>query len=54
MGIEVSGLNLNWAKTQENKNGIVKSLTSGIEMLFKKNKVAYMKGSGAFLSKDTM
>ena len=30
----------------ENKNGIVTSLTKGIEGLFKKNKVTYMKGNG--------
>ena len=54
MGIEVGNVNLNWSKTQENKDGIVKSLTSGIEHLFKKNKVTYMKGSGSFQSKDTM
>ena len=30
MGIEVGSVNLNWGKTQENKDGIVKSLTGGI------------------------
>ena len=54
MGIEVEGVKVNWQKTQENKDGIVKSLTNGIEMLFKKNKVEYKKGSGAFVDKNTM
>ena len=54
MGIEIGQVNLNWAQSQKNKDGIVNSLTSGIEHLFKKNKVTYMKGSGAFLDKETM
>ena len=54
MGIEVGNVNLNWGQTQKNKDGIVTSLTSGIEHLFKKNKVTYMKGEGSFINKDTM
>ena len=54
MGIEIDGVKINWQKTLQNKNGIVKSLTSGIESLFKKNKVEYMKGFGAFVDKNTM
>jgi dihydrolipoamide dehydrogenase len=49
-GINVQGSSLDWAKTQENKNGVVSSLTKGIEGLFRKNKVAYVKGTGSFLS----
>jgi dihydrolipoamide dehydrogenase len=45
---------VNWAKTQETKDGIVTSLTKGIEGLFKKNKVTYLKGSGSFADKNTM
>lgn len=44
MGIEVGNVNINWAQTQKNKDGIVTSLTKGIEGLFKKNKVTYIKG----------
>ena len=54
MGIEIKNLNVNWAQTQKNKDGIVTSLTKGIEGLFKKNKVAYMKGSGSFVDSTTM
>jgi len=54
MGIEVGNTNLNWGKVQETKDGIVTSLTKGIEGLFKKNKVSYMKGSGSFVDQNTM
>ena len=54
MGIEVGHVSLNWAKTQQHKDGIVKSLTSGVEHLFKKNKVTYMKGYGSFVNKETL
>ena len=53
-GIEISKPNLNWSKVQSTKNGIVTSLTKGIEGLFKKNKVSYMKGLGTFVDKNTM
>ena len=36
------------------KEKVVKGLTSGIEGLFKKNKVDYLKGSGSFKSNDTL
>jgi hypothetical protein len=36
-----------WAR----KNGIVKQLTSGIKMLFKKNKVTLLNGHGAFVGR---
>ena len=54
MGIEVNGLNINWGQTQKNKESIVTSLTKGIEGLFKKNKVTYLKGSGQFVDATTM
>ena len=47
-------MNVNWNQTQKNKEGIVTSLTKGIEGLFKKNKVTYMKGSGEFVDQNTM
>jgi dihydrolipoamide dehydrogenase len=37
---------LNLKKMLQNKDAIVKGLTGGIEMLFKKNKVDYIKGHG--------
>ena len=36
------------------KDKAVNGLTSGIQYLFKKNKVDYMKGLGKFLSKDSL
>jgi dihydrolipoamide dehydrogenase len=36
------------------KEKIVTSLTSGIEYLFKKNKVDYVKGWGSFKDKNTL
>lgn len=54
MGIEVNGLNINWGQTQKNKENIVTSLTKGIEGLFKKNKVTYLKGLGSFVDSTTM
>lgn len=36
----------------KNKDKAVKGLTTGIEFLFKKNKVDYIKGWGSFTSKD--
>lgn len=36
----------------KNKDKAVKGLTSGIEFLFKKNKVDYVKGWGSFASKN--
>ncbi len=53
-GINTTGVTLDWPKTQENKNGVVSSLTKGIEGLFRKNKVTYVKGHGAFLDSKTM
>ena len=54
MGIEVQNMNVNWNQTQKNKDGIVTSLTKGIEGLFKKNKVTYMKGEGRFVDASNM
>ena len=36
------------------KEKVVKGLTTGIEGLFKKNKVDYIKGTGSFKSHDTL
>lgn len=54
LGIEVSGLNMNWQTTQQKKDKIVGGLTSGIEYLFKKNKTDYIKGTGRITGKDSM
>ncbi|AQZ19081.1 LPD1 (YFL018C) and IRC15 (YPL017C) [Zygosaccharomyces parabailii] len=48
-GIDIKGeVVLNIEQFQKAKDTVVKQLTGGIEMLFKKNKVTYYKGNGAF------
>ncbi|KAG6369819.1 hypothetical protein JVT61DRAFT_12526 [Boletus reticuloceps] len=49
-GIEVSGISLNLPQMLKAKDQSVVSLTKGIEMLFKQNKVDYIKGAGSFVS----
>jgi dihydrolipoamide dehydrogenase len=49
-GISVSGTKVDIAKMQARKDGIVGKMTKGIEFLFKKNKVTWLKGFGKFLS----
>ena len=51
-GIEFTGLKLNLDKMMMNKNKSVQVLTKGIEFLFKKNNVAYVKGKGVLFSKN--
>lgn len=41
-------------KMQAQKEKAVKGLTAGIEFLFKKNKVTYIKGEGAFVDPETI
>ena len=49
-GIEVSNVKLNVEKMMSNKNKSVQVLTKGVEFLFKKNKVSYLKGKGVIFS----
>ncbi|KAI9222822.1 dihydrolipoamide dehydrogenase [Blastocladiella britannica] len=49
-GIDADNVKVNLDKMMANKNKVVKSLTGGIELLFKKNKVTYAKGHGKLLS----
>ncbi|EGR32409.1 hypothetical protein IMG5_084100 [Ichthyophthirius multifiliis] len=53
-GIEAKGVKVNWGKVQQKKDSIVTGLTGGIEYLFKKNKVDYIKGYGKLLDKNTI
>jgi dihydrolipoamide dehydrogenase len=45
-GINVDGLSIDWGSMQEYKDKAIHGLTQGIEGLFKKNKVDYVKGHG--------
>ena len=51
-GIEIEGIKLNIEKMMSNKNKSIQVLTKGVEFLFKKNKVTYIKGKGVLLSKE--
>lgn len=49
-GIDVEGVSLNLPKMLEAKDNAVTGLTKGIELLFRQNKVDYIKGAGSFVS----
>ena len=51
-GIEIDGIRLNIKKMMANKNKSIQVLTKGVEFLFKKNKVTYLKGKGVLFSKN--
>ena len=51
-GIEMDGIKLNIEKMMSNKNKSIQVLTKGVEFLFKKNKVHYIKGKGVIFSKN--
>ncbi|KIO19655.1 hypothetical protein M407DRAFT_246099 [Tulasnella calospora MUT 4182] len=53
-GIEVDGVKLNLDTMLDAKNTSVVGLTSGIEYLFKKNKVDYIKGTGSFVTNNKL
>lgn len=46
-GIAVSGAKIDIGKMQSRKEGIVGKMTKGIEFLFKKNKITWLKGHGS-------
>ncbi|MCA8036450.1 dihydrolipoyl dehydrogenase [Burkholderia arboris] len=47
-GITVDGVKIDVAKMLGRKDAIVEKMTSGIEFLFKKNKITWLKGHGKF------
>ncbi len=51
-GIEISNIQLNIKKMMLSKEKSVQVLTKGVEFLFKKNKVTYLKGKGVPFSKN--
>ncbi|KAI5296426.1 dihydrolipoamide dehydrogenase precursor [Ascosphaera atra] len=53
-GIDVGDVKLNLAQMMKAKQTSVDSLTKGIEYLFKKNGVEYVKGSGSFIDQNTV
>ena len=54
LGIEASSIKLNLSKMMNNKNKSVLTLTKGVEYLFKKNKITYLKGNGSITSQNTV
>jgi len=53
-GIDVGDVKLNLAQMMKAKETSVSGLTKGIEFLFKKNNVEYIKGTGAFEDEHTV
>ncbi|KAF2203055.1 dihydrolipoyl dehydrogenase [Delitschia confertaspora ATCC 74209] len=53
-GIDVGDVKLNLATLMKAKETSVSGLTKGIEFLFKKNGVEYIKGTGAFVDEHTV
>ena len=51
-GIEISDIKLNINKMMSNKDKSVQVLTKGVEFLFKKNKVTYLRGKGVLFSRN--
>ena len=49
-GIDVEGVSLNLPQMLKAKTDSVVGLTKGVEMLFKQNKVDYIKGTASFVS----
>lgn len=46
-GIKVDGLSYDWSKVISRSRGVSNQLAGGIEFLFKKNKIDYIRGTGA-------
>src|SRR5436190_13847950 len=53
-GVKTSGVELDLDAMHGGRKEAVKGLTGGIEFLFKKNKVTWLKGHGAFTSANTI
>ena len=53
-GVKIGKVELDLAQMMKRKDGIVSSLTKGIEGLLKKNKVTYIKGKGTFVNSTTL
>ena len=51
-GIEVGDVKINLKQMMSAKDTSVEGLTKGVEFLFKKNKVDYVKGTGSFVNEN--
>jgi dihydrolipoamide dehydrogenase len=54
IGFDVSGLRIDFAKTQVWKQSVVERLTSGVEFLCKSNNVTIIKGEGKFTGPNVL
>ena len=54
IGIKASGVELDLAGMMKFKGSVVDANTKGIEFLFKKNKIDWLKGTGKITAKDTV
>ncbi len=54
LGIGVKGIDLDFGKMMERKNTVVSGFTNGIEGLFKKNKIDWIKGHGKLTGPHTV
>ncbi len=53
-GINITGVSLDLAKMQARKADVVKANVNGVEFLFKKNKVTWLKGEGRITAPGTV
>ena len=54
LGVKLGGFELEFAKANEWKAGVVKQMTQGVAALFKANGVEWVKGTGAFKDANTI
>ena len=54
MGIKLGSVKLDLKTMMGHKDSVVKANTQGIEFLFKKNKIDWLKGAGVITAKDTV
>lgn len=54
LGVSFKGLSFDLKQIHKHKDGVVSQLTGGVEYLFKKNKVSYIKGYGEILDPQTI
>ena len=54
MGLQIDGLSYDWGKVVGRSRKVSDRLAGGIEMLFKKNKVDYIRGYGSIPAKGTV
>jgi dihydrolipoamide dehydrogenase len=54
LGVKIDGFQLEFAKANEWKAGVVKQMTHGVATLFKANGVEWVKGTGSFTDANTI